>query len=71
MDFGALRGAEALRALRAALLELPREISDARRSADGDATARAASAARAAAAGRALQTLKERCRAFKSETKSK
>lgn len=51
--------AEALRALKAALLELPREISEEQRLVDISAGTRAASEARAAAAGRALQTLKE------------
>lgn len=51
--------AEALRALKAALLELPREISEEQRLVDISAGTRAASEARAAAAGRELQTLKE------------
>eukprot|EP00434_Breviolum_minutum_P028995 symbB.v1.2.025650.t1/scaffold2504.1/size77551/7 len=59
--------AEALRALKAALIELPREMAEEQRLADAAAGTRAASAARATAAGRALQTLKEHHQQLKEQ----
>lgn len=58
---------EALRALKGALLELPRETAEEQRLADAAAGTRAASAARAAAAGRALQTLKDHHQQLKDQ----